>query len=155
MSSELPEKIVLFDSLCNLCNGWSRFVLRHDTDAIFTLCRVQSAAGQQLLAQLGLPLDTFESVIYLERQNDHYAHYHKSEAAQRILAQLPAPWRYLAAMRFLPKLLRDSVYDGIARNRYRLFGKRDQCKLPSAEERERFLENFPSEYSKNITNESD
>ncbi|MGL6160263.1 thiol-disulfide oxidoreductase DCC family protein [Microbulbifer sp.] len=140
MPEALPDNIILFDSQCNLCNGWSRFVLHRDKNAIFTLCRVQSPAGQQLLARLGLPLDTYETIIYLERRGDTLVDYHKSEAAQRILAQLPAPWCYLAWLRFVPRAIRDLVYDGIARNRYRLFGKRQECKLPGPEERQRFLE---------------
>lgn len=151
MPNPLPDKIILFDSLCNLCNGWTRLVLRRDRDSIFTLCRVQSPAGQRLLARRGLPLDTFETVIYLERRTSggfadgDFADYHKSEAALRIMAQLPAPWRYLWLLRCVPRPLRDAVYDLVARNRYRLFGKRPSCKLPTPGERERFLEEFDVE----------
>jgi len=144
MPRPLPDKVILFDSLCNLCNGWSRFVLKRDTQALFTFCRVQSPAGQELLARLGLPLDTFETVILLERAPNSdkggYRDYHKSEAALRIAAQLSGPWRHLALLRVLPRGLRDLVYDAVARNRYRLFGKRRECKLPDTAERKRFLE---------------
>lgn len=145
MRTPIPDKIILFDSLCNLCNGWSRFVLKRDTSALFTLCRVQSPAGQRLLGQLGLPLDTFETVIYLERCGESLADYHKSDATWRIMAQLSAPWRYLAWLRLVPKPVRDLAYDGVARNRYRLFGKRQSCQLPGEDERQRFLEEFNDE----------
>ncbi|AMX02755.1 thiol-disulfide oxidoreductase DCC family protein [Microbulbifer thermotolerans] len=140
MPEKLPDRIILFDSLCNLCNGWSRFILTHDKRGIFILCRVQSPAGQQLLAQLGLPLDTYETVILLERGTDGYRDYHKSEAVLRIFAQLPVPWRHLTLLRRLPVRLRNFVYDAVARNRYRLFGKRNECRLPSPGELARFLE---------------
>ncbi|MFC6980018.1 thiol-disulfide oxidoreductase DCC family protein [Microbulbifer taiwanensis] len=140
MPGKLPDKIVLFDSQCNLCNGWSRFLLRRDRDAIFTLCRVQSPAGQRLLQRLGLPLERYETVIYLERHHRQLVAYHRSEAALRVMAQLPAPWRLLRWLRAIPLPLRDSVYDLVARNRYRLFGKRPSCRLPAPGERHRFLE---------------
>ncbi|SHG05016.1 Predicted thiol-disulfide oxidoreductase YuxK, DCC family [Microbulbifer donghaiensis] len=145
MSLPPPDNIVLFDSLCNLCNGWSRYVLRRDSASRFTLCRVQSPAGQQLLGKLGLPLDTFETVVLLERSGGSYRDYHKSDAVLRILAQLSGPWRHLAVLRHLPRPVRDLVYDAVARNRYRLFGRRDQCLVPSALERHRFLEEVPEE----------
>ncbi|MEX2962074.1 thiol-disulfide oxidoreductase DCC family protein [Microbulbifer sp. TYP-18] len=147
MPQEIPDHIILFDSLCNLCNGWSRFVLERDERALFTLCRVQSAAGQELLERLGLPLDTFETVIYLHNGPAGIQQYHRSDAALRIFAQLPMPWRLLALTRIIPRFLRDWIYDLIARNRYRLFGRGASCRLPSATERHRFLEQFPHEFN--------
>lgn len=140
MHPSLPEKLILFDSQCNLCNGWSRFVLEHDRDAVFTLCRVQSPAGQRLLEKLDLPLDRYETVIYLECRGGRCDEYHRSEAALRIVAQLPGPWRHLALLRIVPRPLRDWIYDRIARNRYRLFGRPAQCRLPTTAEQHRFLE---------------
>ncbi|WP_346839658.1 DCC1-like thiol-disulfide oxidoreductase family protein [Microbulbifer sp. SAOS-129_SWC] len=142
MHRSLPDNIILFDSQCNLCNNWSRFVLTHDRDCLLTLCRVQSPAGQQLLARLELPLDTYETVIYLERPrgNRRYRQYHRSDAALRICAQLPAPWRWLALLRLVPRPLRDWIYTIVARNRYRWFGRADECRLPDVNERHRFLE---------------
>ncbi|WP_323843916.1 thiol-disulfide oxidoreductase DCC family protein [Microbulbifer magnicolonia] len=145
MPSPLPDKIILFDSLCNLCNGWSRFVLKRDTHSRFTICRVQSPAGQKLLERLGLPLDTYETVILLEHRNGDYRDFHKSDAALRIAAQLSGPWRHLAVLRYIPRPLRDLIYDAVARNRYRLFGRRDTCRLPSEVEQHRFLEEIPEE----------
>lgn len=140
MPETLPDKIILFDSQCNLCNGWSRFILKRDRNAIFTLCRVQSPAGQQLLAHLGLPLSTYETMIYLERRGCDYAEFHRSEAALRVTAQLPGPWRHLALLRAVPHVLRDLLYDAVARNRFRLFGRPPRCRLPDDCEKHRFLE---------------
>lgn len=141
MTPSLPDRIILFDSLCNLCNGWVRYVLRRDRKGLFTLCRAQSPAGQELLGRLGLPLDDYESVVYLERR-DRGPHepYFKSDAALRVIAQLPAPSRLFSWLRILPRALRDAIYDMIARNRYRLFGRGEQCRLPDAAEKHRFLE---------------
>lgn len=145
MSLPPPDHIILFDSLCNLCNGWTRFVLKRDSLRRFTFCRVQSPAGQKLLGDLGLPLDTYETVILLERGNGSYRDFHKSDAALRITARLSGPARHLAVLRYIPRPVRDFAYDVIARNRYRLFGRRDQCLLPNAAERHRFLEEVPEE----------
>ncbi|WP_237068284.1 thiol-disulfide oxidoreductase DCC family protein [Microbulbifer guangxiensis] len=141
MPRSLPDRIILFDSLCNLCNGWVRLVLRHDHRALFTLCRVQSAAGQQLLEELGRPRDTFDTVLYLERDDTGRQRvYERSTAALRVLGQLPAPWKALAILRLVPSAIRDWIYDRVAQNRYRLFGRSEQCRLPGAEEKPRFLE---------------
>ncbi|WP_444910016.1 thiol-disulfide oxidoreductase DCC family protein [Microbulbifer sp. TRSA005] len=145
-----PEKIVLFDSQCNLCNGWSHLLIKYDPHCRFTLCRVQSQAGQHYLRKLGLPLETYESVILLERQGDCFQQYHKSEAALRISANLDGYWRYLVVLRYIPRSVRDWLYDLVARNRYRWFGRRSSCLLPSAVDKHRFLE----EVSEKSPNES-
>lgn len=143
MPRSRPQRIILFDSVCNLCNGWARLVIKHDRQALFTLCRVQSPAGQQLLAELGRPRDTFDTVLYLEQDSaGRQQVYEKSSAALRVIAQLPAPWRALALFRIVPRGIRDWLYDRVARNRYRLFGRLDECRLPTAAEKPRFLEEF-------------
>ncbi|AOS97648.1 hypothetical protein AUP74_02239 [Microbulbifer aggregans] len=141
MPRALPDRIILFDSVCNLCNGWAHLVLKHDRRALFTLCRVQSPAGQHLLAEMQRPLDAFETVLYLERDNaGRHQVYEKSSAALRVMAQLPMPWKALALVQFVPRSIRDWLYDRVARNRYRLFGRREECRLPTAAEKPRFLE---------------
>ncbi|KAF1054453.1 MAG: hypothetical protein GAK43_00886 [Stenotrophomonas maltophilia] len=129
-------RIVLFDGVCRLCNGWSQFLLRHDRAERYRLCSVQSAPGQALLAWFGLPTDHFDTLVYIE---DGKA-YVRSEAILRILAGLPAPWNWARLLRGVPRIIRDPAYDLIARNRYRLFGRLDQCALPSAQTRARFIE---------------
>lgn len=143
--SLVADNIVLFDSQCNLCNGWSRLLLKYDKDCHFTLCRVQSQAGQFYLSKLGLPLQSYETVILLERDRGSFRQYHKSEAALRIAASLKGHWRYLALLRYIPRPLRDLFYDLVARNRYRWFGRRSRCLLPSAADEHRFLEEVSEE----------
>lgn len=136
----IPDHIILFDSQCNLCNSWSRFILRHDKFHQFTLCRVQSPAGQFLLRLLDQPLDNYQSMIYLVRGTYGPAPRFRSEAALDVIGQLPAPWCWLRIFRLVPISLRDRLYDLVAQNRYRLFGRPPACRIPNAHEQQWFLE---------------
>ncbi|QJI30043.1 thiol-disulfide oxidoreductase DCC family protein [Pseudomonas sp. ADAK18] len=129
------ETVVLFDGVCKLCNGWARFLIRHDEQRRVRLAAVQSPEGQALLAWAGLPLDQFETLAVI--RDPHY--WVRSDAVFEIIAQLPAGWRPLLLLRGVPRVLRDWAYDRIARNRYRLFGKYDTCLLPNPDHEQRFL----------------
>lgn len=129
------ERVVLFDGVCKLCNGWARFLIRHDRQRQFRLASVQSAQGQALLAWYGLPTDRFDTMALIDEDGLHV----RSSALLRILARLPQPWRSLSWLRLIPRPLRDWGYDRIALNRYRLFGRHEVCLLPSADHAERFL----------------
>ena len=129
------ERVVLFDGVCKLCNGWAKFLIRHDRQRQFRLASVQSAQGQALLSWSGLPTDHFDTMALIDEAGLHV----RSNALLRILARLPQPWRALAGLRLIPRPLRDWCYDRIALNRYRLFGRHEVCLLPSADHAERFL----------------
>jgi predicted DCC family thiol-disulfide oxidoreductase YuxK len=129
------ESVVLFDGVCKLCNGWARFLIRHDNRRHFRLASVQSPQGQALLVWAGLPTERFDTMALIDDSQLLV----RSDALLRILAQLPGPWRMLALLRFIPRPLRDWCYDRIALNRYRLFGRHSQCLLPTADHAERFL----------------
>ncbi|VVO23565.1 thiol-disulfide oxidoreductase DCC family protein [Pseudomonas fluorescens] len=129
------ETVVLFDGVCKLCNGWARFLIRHDHPRRVRLAAVQSPEGQALLAWAGLPLDQFDTLAVI--RDRHY--WVRSEAVFEIIAQLPDTWRALLLLRFIPRGLRDWAYDRVARNRYRLFGKYDSCLLPHPDHDQRFL----------------
>lgn len=129
------ERIVLFDGVCKLCNGWAKFLIRHDRSRVFKLASVQSAEGQAILRWFDLPTDRFETLLYVEGCELHV----RSDAIARILRQLPAPWPLLASFRFLPRAMRDGCYDRVALNRYRLFGRHEACLLPSPDHEGRFL----------------
>ncbi|NIL14816.1 thiol-disulfide oxidoreductase DCC family protein [Pseudomonas sp. AN3A02] len=133
------ETVVLFHGVCKLCNGWARFLIRHDRDRRVRLAAVQSPEGQALLAWAGLPLDQFDTIAVI--RDRHY--WTRSEAVFEIIAQLPARWRPLLLLRAIPRFLRDWAYDRIARNRYRLFGKYDTCLLPDPDHEQRFLKEQP------------
>lgn len=129
------ERVVLFDGVCKLCNGWVKFLIRHDPQQQFRLASVQSAEGQALLRWFALPTERFESMVYVESG----ALYLRTDALLRIVGQLPGYWRLLAWLRLIPRAIRNACYERIARNRYRLFGRYDTCLLPSAEHAQRFL----------------
>jgi predicted DCC family thiol-disulfide oxidoreductase YuxK len=129
------ERVVLFDGVCKLCNGWAKFLIRHDHQPHFRLASVQSAEGQALLVWGGLPTDHFDSMALIENGQMLL----RSDAVLRIVGQLPGAWRHLAWLRVIPRPVRDWCYDRIALNRYRLFGRYDSCLLPSADHARRFL----------------
>jgi predicted DCC family thiol-disulfide oxidoreductase YuxK len=129
------ERVVLFDGVCKLCNGWARFLIRHDPEQRFRLASVQSTEGQALLEWGGLPTDHFDSMALIENGQMRL----RSDAVLRIVAQLPKPGRFLAGLWLIPRPIRDWCYDRIALNRYRLFGRYDSCLLPSADHARRFL----------------
>lgn len=129
------QRIVLFDGVCKLCNGWAKFLIRHDRQRLFRLASVQSEQGQALLARYGLPTDHFDTMALI----DDGRLLVRSDAVLTIVASLPYPWRLLAGLRLIPAPLRDWCYDRIALNRYRLFGRHDVCLLPAADHAGRFL----------------
>ncbi|MBC3957769.1 MULTISPECIES: thiol-disulfide oxidoreductase DCC family protein [Pseudomonas] len=129
------ECVVLFDGVCKLCNGVVKFLIRHDPERRLRLAAVQSEEGQTLLRWAGLPLDDFHTIAVI--QNDRV--YLRSDGFLHIMRLLPAPWPLLSVLRVFPRFLRDWAYNRIARNRYRLFGRYDQCLLPSPDHETRFL----------------
>lgn len=133
------ETVVLFDGTCKLCNGWAKFIIRHDQAHRIQLAAVQSPEGQALLAWAGLPTDDFNTIV-LVSDNQFFV---RSEAMFQILARLPAPWRWMRNGRIVPGRMRDWMYDKIALNRYRLFGRYDTCQVPTADHGRRFLKTEP------------
>lgn len=129
-----PTALILFDGVCNVCNASVNFILDHDPAGRFRFASLQSAVGQKVLRDLKRPAASFDSVILVE--NGRF--YEKSDAALRIARHLRG-WRWAWGLRFVPKFLRNAAYDLIARNRYRWFGRREVCRVPTPEERERFV----------------
>lgn len=130
------EHIILFDGICNLCNSSVQFVLQRDTNAKFKFASLQSNAGQKLLAQLKLPLDEFNSFIYVADGKL----YTRSSAALRVAKELNFPWKLMFGFIVVPPFIRNFVYDTIAKNRYKWFGKRESCMIPTPDLKQRFLE---------------
>lgn len=127
------ERIVFFDGVCGLCNRFIDRLLRMDRDGSLSFAPLQGSTAQQRLPA-GMA-DAMESVVYLRDG----AVLQRSDAALRILIDLGS-WRVLHGAWFIfPRVLRDEVYNWIARNRYRWFGKRETCRIPTPEERGRFL----------------
>ena len=133
---ETARSIVLFDGVCNLCNGAVQFIISRDPEGRFAFASLQSAAGQARLRRLGLSTNEFDTFVLVEGGNA----YTRSTAALRIARQLPGAWRLLYALMIVPRPVRDWVYGLVARNRYRLFGRRDSCMLPTPELKAKFLQ---------------
>lgn len=129
------DRVLLFDGECNLCHRLVRFLIRADRQTKILLATVQSAEGQAILSWLGLPADRIDSIVYLEQE--HY--WLRSAAFFQALRQLGWPFRLLALARFLPQRLADAVYNAVASNRYRLFGRNDGTTLPGADLPGRYL----------------
>lgn len=129
------DHIILFDGVCNLCNGAVQYVIRRDVKGIFKFASLQSEAGKVLLVKSGLPANHLKSFVYLH--NNQF--YTQSTAALKVARQLKGPVRLLYSFIIIPKFIRDFVYDLIARNRYRLFGRKDACMLPSPGLQQRFI----------------
>lgn len=128
--------VLLFDGVCNLCNGLVRWVVERDPGGTFRFASLQSAAGQAILEAHGLPTDDFETFVMVE--GDRY--YTKSAAALRVLRRLGLPYALAYAFVAVPRPLRDRVYDFVADRRYGWFGRRDSCMVPGPEIEARFLE---------------
>lgn len=126
--------IVLFDGECNFCDQSVQFIIKRDPEGYFSFASLQSEIGQELLHKHQIPADT-DSFILIE---DNQAHT-KSSAALNVCKHLKGAWKGLRIFTLVPKFVRDRVYDVIAKNRYKWFGKKDSCMLPSKEIRKRFL----------------
>lgn len=133
------ETVLLFDGVCKLCNGWAKFLIRHDRHQRVRLAAVQSPEGQALLVWAGLPLDDFDTMAVISGR--HY--WVRSEAFFEVVRRLPAPWPLLRLLRLCPQALRDWLYDRVALNRYRLFGRYSSCLMPSPDHASRFLKSQP------------
>jgi predicted DCC family thiol-disulfide oxidoreductase YuxK len=127
--------IILFDGVCGLCNGFIDWVLRHDKRSAFRFAPLLSNSGRVLLAQHGLAPNYIESIVLLDGTKTYY----RSTAALQILRRLGLPWSIATVFIVLPPHLRDIPYDFIAERRYRWFGRTQQCRIPSASERARFI----------------
>jgi len=132
----LPAKLMVFDGVCVLCSGATRFILAHERSPDFCFTPVQSGLGQRVLAALGQPLDGNDTVVVI----DGGRCYLKSDAVIQLARALKAPWRWGAVLRLLPRAWRDRAYDCLARNRYNIFGRYDVCMVPDPALKRRFPE---------------
>jgi predicted DCC family thiol-disulfide oxidoreductase YuxK len=129
------KSILLFDGVCNLCNGSVQFVIKRDPKGKFLYAPLQSEVGQALLEKYGLPIETMNSVVLVENGNV----FTKSDAPLQVSRSLGGFWPLASMFTLVPKFIRDRIYDWIARNRYRWFGKREACMIPTPDLKQRFL----------------
>jgi predicted DCC family thiol-disulfide oxidoreductase YuxK len=136
MRISMREPLILFDGVCNLCNAWVRFLVRHDPAGIFRFVPQQSPIGQAIIEEHLRGASQLSSVILIE-DNSIYT---ESDAVLQILARLSPPWSWIALLRILPRRIRDACYRFVVRHRYQWFGRTEVCQIPSADIRSRFVE---------------
>ncbi len=127
--------ILLFDGVCNLCNGFVQFVINRDPEGHFRFAALQSATAQDLLKAHNISTKDMDTVVLVENGKA----YVRSEVALRMASKFGGLWPVLGIFRILPLFIRDRIYDFIAKNRYRWFGEKDQCMIPTPELKSRFL----------------
>jgi len=130
------KKILLFDGVCNLCDNTVQFIIRHDKKDVFRFVALQSELGQQILKHIGVDSSKTDSIILYEPGN---AYYYKAEAAIRIAKILGSYFSLLGIFSILPKGLSNKVYDYVAKNRYKWYGKKEECMIPTPEMKSKFL----------------
>ena len=135
MKTHEHESVIIFDGVCELCNQAVDFILKWERKPVYQFTANQNEPGRALMQQHGLDPDEV-STIYLYENGQMYSH---STAALRISRRLRFPFNILYGFIVLPRFIRDSVYRWIAKNRYRWFGKKTSCRIPTPEERARFL----------------
>lgn len=129
------SKIILFDGVCNLCNGAINFIIERDKKNVFKFAALQSEIGQQLTQKNAIDTSKIDSIILIDGEKV----YIKSSAALVAAKSLSGAYPLLFGFMILPKFIRDSVYDYIAKNRYKWFGKKESCMIPTAELKSKFL----------------
>jgi predicted DCC family thiol-disulfide oxidoreductase YuxK len=129
------QPIILFDGICNFCNSAVNFSIKRNSKANILFAPMQSAAGKKLLQQYDLPLDDMQSFIFIENG----VVYKQSTAALRVCRHLKGLWPLCYGLIIIPKFIRDGIYNRIAKNRYKWFGIRQQCMIPTPDVKTRFL----------------
>jgi predicted DCC family thiol-disulfide oxidoreductase YuxK len=131
----ISNNIILFDGVCNFCNSTVNFIIKRDKKSQMHFAPLQSVIGEKLLLQYNLPADVMNTFIFI---NNGKA-YTKSTAALKVSKYLGGLWPFLYSFIVVPKFIRDAVYNFIAKNRYKWFGMKQECMIPSADIRKRFL----------------
>lgn len=130
------SSVLLFDGVCNLCNGFVQFIVKRDPEAKIQFASLQSEAAKSILRKHQLPTEHLHSVVFIQNGVAHT----QSTAGLYVLKTLGFPWNVFYPLTIFPKGLRDWVYNWIAANRYRWFGKEESCMIPDADLSKRFLD---------------
>lgn len=133
--TDLPEGLVLFDGVCVLCSAWVNFIIPRDPQGHFRFASIQGPTGARIAARLGIDPDSPATNAVIIGNEVYF----KSDSALAVLSHLRG-WRWTRILKAMPRPCRDWLYDRIARNRYRLFGRTPQCALPSADHASRFVD---------------
>ena len=135
---DLPKdkQLILFDGICNFCNKSILMIIKHDTKDKFVFASLQSDIGKEITNYLGIDISTIDSIILYKPS---IAYYIKSTAAIKIMNQFNGLWKTSCFLWIFPEFIRNKVYDFIAKNRYKWFGKKEACMIPTIEIRAKFL----------------
>lgn len=133
--STFMKPVILFDGVCNLCNGFVQSIIKIDPQGKFQFAALQSEFGQEVMAKAQLPVHELNTVILYDN-GKIFTH---SDVPLEICRRLGGAWTLLLVFKFIPRSLRNRIYNWVARNRYRWFGKQESCMIPTPELRQRFL----------------
>lgn len=138
MIDKIPQhkKIILFDGVCNLCNSSINYVIDKDFKDEFRFLALQSDLGKELQQYLGIQPNDIDSIIlYIPNE----AYYIKSSAALKVMSSFSGLWKLVLIFNIIPVAFRDTIYDFVAKNRYKWYGKHEQCRIPTSELKSKFL----------------
>lgn len=127
--------IILFDGVCNFCNSAVNFVIKRDKNSILKFTTLQSGIAHQMLAHQNIPTNDLSSFVFIENEKI----YTRSTAALRVCKYLTGLWPLMYGFIIVPKFIRDGIYNWIAKNRYRWFGKKEECMIPTPQIKAKFL----------------
>lgn len=133
--NEIENPVILFDGVCNLCSSSVQFVVKHDTNNIFLFASLQSEFGKQVQEQFKISSGELETILLLKNKTI----YKSSTAVLLVSKELNGVWKFFYALIMLPEAFRNYIYAFVARNRYKWFGKKERCWIPSKEISHRFL----------------
>jgi len=134
----LPQhkQLVLFDGVCNLCDASVQYIIKHDKDNAFLFTALQSEVGQQIIKEFNIDTNKIDSIILYSNE---YGISYKSTAALKIASKLGFPRNLLSVFLIIPSIIRNWVYDYIAKNRYKWYGKKEECMIPTPDLKSKFL----------------
>lgn len=127
--------VVLFDGVCNLCNNAVDFIIKRDYNGKFKVGALQDDVTKKILEDYQINKDYLDSLVFIHKESVFY----KSRAALEIARNLPGVWPLMYVFIIIPSIIRDPIYDWIARNRYKWYGKKETCRLPTDKEKKRFI----------------
>jgi predicted DCC family thiol-disulfide oxidoreductase YuxK len=130
------KNIILFDGVCNLCDASVQFIIKHDTKDLFRFVALQSNLGIEIIKHIGIDAQNIDSIILYK---PGIAYYYKSSAALEIAKDLGGFFSFGTVFKIIPEIFRNKIYDYIAKNRYKWYGKKESCMLPTAELKAKFL----------------
>ena len=138
MSINLPnnKKLILFDGVCNLCDASVQYIIKHDKNDLFRYAALQSEVGQKVISKFNIDTAKTDSILLYSKENGIS---YKSTAALKIASKLGFPRNLMVVFLIIPAFIRNLVYDYIAKNRYKWYGKKEECMIPTPELKSKFL----------------